>query len=315
MQASPPSADCVIAVDLGASWVRAAQVSPNGRIFSRIAAPTPRNGDSGGVVAAEVSRLIGMLQQGGDTVPCRAIGISAAGPLDVAGGAVVSPPNMPFARIDLAGPLSRRHAVPVVLLNDCRAGMLAERWLGAARGVDNAVYITFSTGIGGGALVNGTLCTGKNGNAGEIGHLFVDSRYGLICGCGGEGHWEAYASGTGIPRFFERWCAMEGIAKGALPATAAEVFAAAGRDPETAAFFEELGKINARGILGVVVAYEPALIILDGPVIRNHAAPVIEPLRRHYEAYLPLPCIALSPLCGDAPLLGAAAYALERSRH
>jgi glucokinase len=302
----------VIAVDLGATHIRAGLVSPEGRIILKFTIRTPTEGESGRVVTDRISALVGRLLACPEGHGAAALGISSAGPLDLPNGAVVRSPNMAFPEIPLVQPLEEQFSLPVRLINDCRAGVLGERLCGAARGCDNVVYITFSSGIGGGAVVNGTLLLGQDGNAGEIGHFIVDGKYGLTCGCGNRGHWEAYASGTHLSRFFSAWREAEGICEPAFHATTPEgIFAAAhAGDPVAAAFMEELGRINARGISNVIVAYNPAMIVLDGPIARCHGRLLLANLEPRLDSYLSAPQIVISTLNGDAPLLGAAAVAL-----
>ncbi|MBN1193993.1 MAG: ROK family protein [Methanomicrobiaceae archaeon] len=304
----------VITVDLGATRIRVALVSAGGVILRRAEAGTPTSGHSGDVVANRIGDLIASIGLSRGTACFQAVSVSAAGPIDSARGAVVSSPNMAFGRIDLVEPLAGQWGVPVYLMNDARAGIAGERWLGAARECENAVYITLSTGIGGGAIVDGRLLGGWHGNAGEIGHLYVDSRYGMRCGCGHEGHWEAYASGRSIPAFFTRWCSVEGCnpEAGRDVATAAALFQAV-RDGDhcACAFADELGRINARGVSGVTVAYEPERIIFDGPVARENASLLLPQIERYRDRYLTVPSLHTSALGGDAPLLGAAAHAFD----
>ncbi len=175
----------------------------------------------------------------------------------------------------------------------------------------NLVYITFSTGIGGGVISSGRLVLGRDGNAAEIGHFHVDSTYNLACGCGGIGHWEGYASGRFIPRFFERWCATEGRAPVGIDASsAAGIFEAArGRDPVALDFMRALGEINGRGISDVIVAYDPSRIILDGSVVLKNEDLLLPNLLPYVDRFLPLPEIRLTALDGLAPLFGASVIA------
>src|SRR4030067_557708 len=106
-------------------------------------------------------------------------------------GMLITPPNLPFDVISLTDPLKRELKVPVSLINDCAGAALGETTFGAAKGVENFVYITISTGIGGGAIVNGTLLLGKDGNGHEVGHFVIDYDGRLTCGCGKKGHWGA----------------------------------------------------------------------------------------------------------------------------
>lgn len=298
----------MVAVDIGATHYRAGLVAEDGSIVGLEAGNTPRVGDSGLAVTRAVGDAVEAVI--GDASPA-AIGIASAGPLDCAAGLVVRSPNLAFPEVPLREPLVERFDLPVFLLNDCRAGALGERWQGAGQGVENLVYVTLSTGIGGGAVVNGLLLLGRSGNAGEVGHLFVDGGYGCVCGCGHPGHWEAYASGTGMPRFFAAWLEGRGLEPSFDAATSAGILGAAERGDSLAlSFMDALGRVNARALSDIVVAYEPEVVVLDGPLAQHHGDLLIRSLLPHLDRYLPLPRIAVSPLGGRAPLLGAAAYAL-----
>jgi glucokinase len=239
------------------------------------------------------------------------IGIGAAGPVDFRTGEVIKPPNLGFPRIPLVAPLHEAFDLPIFLINDCHAGMLGEACSGAARGRDCVLYLTLSTGIGGAFLEQGRMLLGHAGNALEIGHLTVDDRYAVRCGCGHTGHWEGYASGKHIPGFFRQWCKHHDIC---IPpfnvATPEKIFSAARRrDPTAMQFVEELGRINARAISDLVVAFDPELFILDGPVMLRNSDLLLPPLKKYSDRFLPFPEITVSPLDGLAPLLGAAVIA------
>ncbi len=303
----------VIAVDLGATNLRVALVDSDATVPAHATVPTPTAGPSGKVITAAIIARIEALLSSQDGKDVRAIGVASAGPLDLGRGWVMASPNIAFPVVEITAPLSERFGLPVVLINDARAGVLGERWAGAARGSDNVVYVTLSTGIGGGAVVNGHLLLGASGNAGEIGHLPVDTRYNLLCGCGYRGHWEAYASAKNVPRFFAAWREDADVREVAFDAgsTRAIFEAAREEDPVALAFMEVLGEVNARGVSGVIVAYNPDVIVLDGPLAYYHGDLVIRHMEPRIDRYLALPRFVVSDLAGRAPLLGAAAYALE----
>lgn len=127
----------------------------------------------------------------------RAVGISCGGPLDIDKGLVLSPPNLPgWDNTPVVSLLTNITGMPVYLQNDANAGALAEwRW-GAGRGCENIVFLTFGTGLGAGLILNGSLYTGTNGMAGEVGHIRL-TRFGPA-GYGKIGALEGYASGGGI---------------------------------------------------------------------------------------------------------------------
>ena len=303
--------ECVVAVDLGATNTRVALVGEAGEIVRRISVATPRGEGDPRAISDHLIRSIRHVLATADPGTIGGIGIGAAGPVDLERGGIVNPPNMDFAEIPLVQPLEEAFGAPVRLVNDCHAGIVGEALFGAARGYEHAVYVTLSTGLGAGILAGGRLLLGRRGYAGEIGHIAVDEQYGVPCGCGHSGHWEGYASGRRKPMFFDIWRrAREREHLPFNPRTAEEIFAAARKgDALAREFVEEVGRINARGLSAIVVAYDPAVIVLDGSIALNNPDLVLPPLNRCMDRFLPLPPIRLSSLEGLAPLLGASVIA------
>ena len=293
----------ICAVDLGGTRTRVALVGADGSVHVREAFSTPQDRPSAvtDAIVAAVRRVSGGSPQ--------AIGVSSAGPLDLATGGVVAPPNLPYPRIELVGPLEAAFGVSVTLVNDGGAGALGEHAHGAGRGCQNLVYVTISTGIGGGVIADGRLLSGRGGNAGEIGHITVGTRHGLVCGCGYPNHWEGYCSGRNLPRFYTAQKESGDPAYG----TAEAVFTAARAGvPAACRFLEAVAVLNARALSTLVVAYDPERIVLDGAVARAQADLLVGPAVELMEEYLPRPEVAMTLLGGDAPLLGAAEAARRR---
>ena len=201
------------------------------------------------------------------------IGIACGGPLDPAAGVILSPPSLPgWDRIPLVDTVSERLGLPTAVENDATAGALAEWWFGAgeSRGVDDLIYLTISTGIGGGLVLGGRLYTGVAGNAGELGHLTVHYD-GRQCGCGRRGCLEAYASGTNIAAR-----AREAIESGVSSSlrdvptvTAKEVAAhALAGDPLAVRIWDETMAMLGSGLANVLDIFNPALVVLGGGVTR-----------------------------------------------
>jgi glucokinase len=301
--------DRVVAIDLGATNTRAAVVSDDGVVKGRVETRTPAGGADPAILTGFLSDLVRRVCGGCLPGDIGGIGLSVAGPVDTRGGILKNPPNMQFRDVSVTGPLSAEFGIPVRMINDGHAGILGEAACGAARGRQNVVYITLSTGIGAGVLENGRILLGRDGNAAEIGHLHVDDTYNLVCGCGYRGHWEGYASGKYLPWFFAQWCRYHGKPHWG-PDTAEEIFHSAREgDDDVHRFLEKLALINARGVSDVVVAYDPELIIFDGSVIRSNADLLLGPLIEATDRYLELPEMVLTGLSGDAPLLGASVIA------
>ncbi|MCU0632948.1 MAG: ROK family protein [Methanolinea sp.] len=303
-----------IAVDLGATNIRAGLVRRDGRILAQASIQTPQCPKDAEVIVESLGGLIHRTIPGGGMASVAGIGVSAAGPVDLVQGMVIHPPNIALPSIPLVAPLEERFQLPVHLMNDCHAGAIGERAFGAGCGVANFVYLTISTGIGAGVFEQGRLLQGEEGNFAEVGHFLVETTWNLPCGCGGRGHWEGCGSGRFIPAFFQEWCHSKGYHSPFISMPdAATLFTAAGSgDPIVSEFLAVLGRIQANGISLLIAAYDPGIILLDGSVVRNNW--------QHFEQFsLPhvrsvsgrMPKIRMSPLGGYAPLLGAASCVFD----
>jgi glucokinase len=232
--------------------------------------------------------------------------VAAAGSVDISSGSIINPPNLPYDIVPVNSMVKALTGFDVCLLNDCRAAVIGEVIAGGGIGFKTVVYITISTGIGGGVYTSGKLLTGRSGNAAEIGHFPVDNKYNLLCTCKNYGHWEGYASGRTIPFFFNEWCRKNDVGEITHLNSAREILNAvkAGVDP-VVRFCRELALINGRGLSSVIVAYDPDCIILDGAVLMNHPW-LLDEMIENTDRYLPLPEIRFTSLKGNAPLIGAA---------
>lgn len=301
-----------IAVDLGATNVRVALISASGRIIAKISEPTIKEWSNGVIVTKQIIRMIRRVRA---THPSkiRGIGIASVGPLNYKRGGPVRSPNVPFAFIPLVNPLKRVFQVPVLLLNDCNAAVLGEQRFGAGKGLHNLVYITISTGIGAGVIAGGELLLGNSGNAAEVGHFnIMGGSYGFPCSCGkGTGHWEGYASGENMPRFFRFWLRRQGKKeKRSVPAgtlRAEDIFRLARQDdPRAKKFLDVLAQINARAISNIIAAYDPELITIGGSVALRNQAVILNGIKKYIDRYLPIPPIMITKLGDDITLLGTA---------
>jgi glucokinase len=201
--------------------------------------------------------------------------------------------------------------------------VLGEKEFGLGKGLSNLVYITLSTGIGGGAIVDGKLLIGKDGNAVEIGHMVIDKEGKLLCGCGKPGHWEAYCSGANIPRFVRLWFKSHEVEKSKLfelggtnlsKLTSKLLFEAAKLGDEVAIqVVEEIGRLNAMGFANLINAYDPELITVGGAVALNNPELVLRPIKKYVKDFAVnrVPKIALTPLGEDVTLYGLLAVVLR----
>jgi glucokinase len=297
-----------LSIDIGATHLRTALINKKGEILKKISRPTNKKGKDGKIVSGQILEMIYQLTSGKFS-QFQGIGIGTIGPLDYKKGGIEQSPNIPFKFVPLIEPISSASDLPVSLLNDCLCAVWAEKIYGAGKNLDNLVYITISTGIGVGAIVDGKLLLGKGGNAAEMGHQIIEEKYNFLCSCGkGRGHWEGIASGRNLPRFFRVWLKEKELRTSFKPRTAEDIFSAAeNKDKIALNFLEELAKINARALSNIIVAYDPALITFGGAVALNNRGLILKPLKKYIDKFLIPPKIKITPLGKDIVLLGAAA--------
>ena len=197
-------------------------------------------------------------------------------------------------------------------MNDANAAALAEKYFGLGEKTDNLVYITISTGIGGGAIVDGSLLLGANGSAGEVGAFSIDNGFDLVCGCGGINHWEAYSSGKNISNFFKAWAKRNNYAIEKDYSDVFKIFEEAeNQDNLALKFMDEYGKVNAKGIANIIAAYNPSLVILGGGISINHSEIIISGIIKNSNRFLNFPEIKVTNLGDENCLLGVVAATLH----
>jgi glucokinase len=203
----------------------------------------------------------------------RAVGIACGGPLDPFAGIIQSPLHLPgWDDVPLVAIVSEALDRPAVVDNDATAGALAEYWFGAggSRAIRHLVYLTISTGVGGGLILDGRIYRGAAGNAGELGHLTIDDR-GRECACGRRGCLEAYVSGTNIARrASEAIAAGEASQLSQLPSfTARDVAAAASAgDALAKRIWDETTTMLGSAIATILDLFNPEIVVLGGGVTR-----------------------------------------------
>ncbi|MBF8286519.1 MAG: hypothetical protein HW393_333 [Dehalococcoidia bacterium] len=199
------SAPLYAAVDLGGTKVRALVADRSGRVLGDDIRPSGAAEGLATVLGRMVESLDAALARAGvEREQLAGLGIASPGAVDVERGVVPNAPQLPgWQDVPLARLMAERVGVPALLENDASAAALGEHRFGAGRGTRHMLYITVSTGLGGGIIIDGELYRGKSGAAGELGHMIIDID-GPPCGCGARGCLEALASGTAIARRGER---------------------------------------------------------------------------------------------------------------
>jgi glucokinase len=268
------------AVDVGATktlvtvrWLPLDPWEAGGRAV-RAATPTTPDGLVH-LVAAALERLAD--EAGGRLA---AVGVGTPGPLDAARGVILHAPNQGWHDVPLAALLAARLAVPVTIDDDANAGALGEATLGAGRGADPVAYVTVSTGVGSGLVVDGRIVHGAHGAAGEIGHLVADPA-GPRCSCGRRGCVEAFAAGSGLERRARVAFRGRGRPDGSRgPWRAKDVFRAArDGDPDALRLRAEGEAALAVGLAALIAAVDPERIVTGGSVALSERAYVARAVR------------------------------------
>ena len=305
--------DMYIAIDVGGTQLRVA-VYPQGEIhpLKQKRIPTQANDQS------PLERLIDLIAElWPPSDPVRAIGVAVPGWVNPQMGVIHQAPNIPgWEKLPLVSILEKRFGVPVKLGNDANMAAVGEWRYGAAQGHHNIIYMTISTGIGGGVICDDRLLLGAHGLAAELGHVTIIPE-GPQCGCGHRGHLEAVASGTAIARYV-----ADQLAQG-VPSILSEVAKPTGRDITMAA---EQGDPLAKSALarsgtyiGLALSnylhiFNPSIVILGGGVSKSGHF-LLEPLRASLAEHILSPeylhglVITTAALGDDAGLMGALALA------
>ena len=259
----------VIGVDLGGTKISTAISTIEGNILANVVLPTKAEEGETAVLGRIVQSIDEVIVGSSTSIDeIEAIGIGSPGPLDAKKGIIITTPNLPFKDYNLVQPLKEKYNIPVYLDNDANAAAIGEYMFGAGKGKDSIVYFTVSTGVGGGAVLDGKVYRGHTSNALEIGHTTVDPN-GPRCNCGNLGCLEAISSGTAIARKGKEAVStnVETSLKKYDTVTSYEVFKEAEAGDEVAKDIID----NALTYLGIGVAnaiatFDPEMIIIGGGV-------------------------------------------------
>lgn len=312
--------DTFIAVDVGGTQIRAALCDAAGAIHRRAADLTAVE-EGAEAIMNRIEQCIRQVWPADGTV--QAIGVVAPGPLDPWRGVVWEAPNIPCWRdYPLKDIIQQRLGAPTLVGNDANAAALAEQRFGAGQGKANLVYVTISTGIGGGVIVNGQLLLGAHGLAGEIGHIKLEPN-GPPCGCGDHGCLESLASGPSIARQArQRIRAGESSrvleqAHGDAEAITAKIVNQAAQAGDALAIdvFRQAGVYLGLGLVTLLHLFDPDIVVVGGSVSKAGdllLGPAQEVVRQRSmtDRYWCNTPIVRAALGDDVGLLGALALVL-----
>lgn len=308
-----------IGVDIGGTKIAAGVVDEKGTILETSTVPTPPTPDDVIDSIAEAVR--------GASAEHRvdAVGIGAPGYVDDKRANVLFTPNLTWRHEPLKDKVEQRVDLPVVIENDANAAAWGEYKFGVGTGHEEVVCITIGTGLGGGVIIGGKLHRGRFGVAAEFGHIRMVPD-GLLCGCGNQGCWEQYASGSALVRYAQQRAAAtpdnagilltlgDGTPEGIQGKHISE--AARQGDPVAVDSFRELARWAGAGLADLATLFDPGAFIVGGGV-SDEGDLVLDPIRKSYRRWLvgsrwrPHAEVLAAQLGGKAGLVGVADLARQ----
>lgn len=314
------ASELLLGIDLGGTDCKFGVVDEMGRVIHSSKNPTRPELGPEGVIAGIAAHAQGLLSQH----PVKAIGMGVPGPMSSRLGLVYEAPNLPgWYHVPVQELLEGHLKLPVSLSNDANAAAYGEYWAGAGREISGTMILfTLGTGVGGGIILDGQLYVGPDDTAGELGHMCIEVN-GELCGCGGRGCLEAYASATAIRREVRNSLAAGVKTKIHIPDGAEEAFgakvvydAACEGDEFAIGLFRKVGEALGAAAGSMINIFNPDMIVYGG-AIANAGEFIFGPLRERarqqaFEKPFSRTTIQQATLGNDAGIIGAAGLAIRR---
>ena len=311
-----------LGIDLGGTKILTAIVDPAGNMLSRDHSVTPAAKGSDAVIQSILNSVNRALEQSAlSPASLRAVGVGAPGLSNPETGVLFTSPNLPgWEDVPLREIIEESLGKKAYLINDANAAALGELYFGAARGARNFIYLTVSTGIGGGIVIDEKIYPGSRGTAGEVGHMTIDDP-GPLCNCGNRGCWETLASGTALAREAKRRIQEGAVTTilencgGDLEKVTAEGIhkAAQGGDALARILIERTSYYLGVGLANLINVFNPELIVIGGG-LSNIGDMLLQPAfqeagRRAFKQSYGALRFAQAELGRNSGVLGAAAFA------
>ncbi|PKQ28805.1 MAG: glucokinase [Candidatus Anoxymicrobium japonicum] len=319
---SDPFLRCVIGADAGGTKIAVGAVDATGCVILRQETPSPvRDGER---MVAKLMDLIKSCVHAarGEGFEAAAVGIAAAGYILHEKGVLLESPNIAWSMAPLKKISREATGLPSFLENDANAAAAGEHFTGACRSVDDFVYLTLGTGVGGGVYIDGNIYRGHRGTAAELGHMVIDPN-GPVCGCGRRGCLEILASGTALEREAAELSSgsdnslLLDMCGGDTSLITGEMVSAAAEkgDPKALEAFKRVAYYLGLGIVNLIHVFNPEMVVLGGGVARSGHLLLDEldlVIAEHgITVLVENTTIVLSTLGGDAGIVGAGAIAWE----
>jgi len=313
-----------LGIDLGGTKILTAVADAQGKMLSRDHSITPAKGGPDAVIKSILDSMSRVLTQAGITADSlAAIGIGAPGLSNPETGILYTSPNLPgWKDVPLRDIIEKEMGKKAFLINDANAAAIGELYFGAGRGARNLIYVTISTGIGGGIIIDGEIYAGATGMAGELGHMVIDDE-GPVCNCGNRGCWEILASGTALAREARKRIkagtrtSILDYAGGDTEKVTAEVIHKAAQADDNLAreLITRTGYYVGVGLANLINIFNPEIIVIGGGL--SHIGNMLlepayeEARKRAFRQAYDVVRFAHPELGRDSGVLGAAAFALK----
>lgn len=306
-----------IGIDLGGTKIKGIICGADGSILSEYTVATNAQEGEEAVFSRIISTIDEVIKKwNGSIEDIKAIGIGSPGPLNAKKGMITHPVNLPFNNFNIVKPIFEKYKIPTYLDNDANVAAIGEYMFGAGKGTENMVYVTVSTGVGGGAIIDKKIYRGYTNNSLEVGHMTILPD-GPKCNCGNYGCLESLASGTAIGRQ-----ANEAIKSGEITSlskyenpTSQEVFKEAAMGDKTSKdILDRSLTYLGIGISNIITNFDPEIVIIGGGVSKggeivfNKVKEIVG--KRCMKTFVDSCKIVPAALGTDAGAIGAAALAI-----
>jgi glucokinase len=308
----------IFGIDIGGTTVKCGLFTSTGELLDKWEITTDRTNHGENVPRDIANAVNAKIQERFiERESVLGIGMGIPGPV-LDDGTVLQCPNLGWGTMNVAQIMNDLTGFKIKAGNDANVAALGEMWKGGGRGYDSCVMITLGTGVGGGIILDGNILCGSNGAAAEIGHIIVNPDEEDVCGCGGHGHLEQYASATGIVRM-----AKKALAKGVETSlnsfetlTAKDIFDEAKKgDAVALELVDTLGKYLALALSHVSASVDPQAYVVGGGVSRAGAI-LIDAIKKHYNNNIMKALqnkeFKLAELGNDAGIYGAARMLISK---
>ena len=300
-------------VDIGGTTIKMGFFTADGELLEKWEIPTRRE-NGGEKVPGDIAEAIGakLGEKGISKDDITGVGIGVPGPV-APDGTVMKCANLGWDIFNVNEKMSELTGLNCKAVNDANAAALGELWRGSGKGLKNLVFITLGTGVGGGIVIDGQIIHGIHGGGGEIGHIVVNPLETDICGCGGHGHLEQYASATGIVRMAKKKLALpetDSSLKNIENLTCKDIFdAAKAGDKLSEGLVDTMCAYLAQALSGVAATCDPEVYVIGGGVSKAGTV-ITDTVKKHFFSnnmnVLKKIEFRLAELGNDAGIYGAA---------